>query len=69
MIVLQGIYDHFKLPLTSETAAKMRAELKESPKNKRWLHRYSLEQFSLEGDALRNLFHWYYQRFNVPIEQ
>jgi hypothetical protein len=68
MTVLQGIYDHLKLPLTFETASKMRAELKESSQNKCGLHRYSLKQFSLDGDALRELFYWYYQRFNVPIE-
>jgi hypothetical protein len=69
MTVLQGIYDHLKLPLTFETASKMRAELKESSQNKCGLHRYSLKQFSLDGDALRDQFHWYYQRFNVPVEQ
>jgi len=49
--------------LSGEAADGMRSLLAASPKGKFGVHRYSLEDFDLDEDQVRERFGMYYQRF------
>lgn len=51
-----SIYDHFRLEPAPGFVDAMRAHLTEHPQHRHGTHRYSLEQFSLDGDELSERF-------------
>jgi len=63
--VVRQIYDHFGLDLTESALAPMEQELSSNPRNKHGSHNYTLEQFGLDADALRERFGPYMARFGV----
>jgi hypothetical protein len=65
---LRRVYQHFGLELEAETIARARAFLSDHPRNEHGTHRYSLEAFGLETEALREAFKAYYERFDVKPE-
>ncbi len=64
---VQRIYDHFGLTLHREAAGKMEQFLSEEPKDKRGVHRYSLEKFGLTSELITSHFNSYINRFKLDI--
>ena len=63
---MRSIYDHFGFELDNDTEAAMKDELTSSPKAKWGVHRYSLDDFAIDGPRLSEGLDWYYKRFDVP---
>jgi hypothetical protein len=64
--VARAVYRHFDLPLGPEVEARMRAYLATNPKDRHGAHRYSLEQFGLDGDGERARYRAYWDRWREP---
>jgi len=60
---MERLYDGFGRSLSGEAADGMRSFLAASPKGKFGVHRYSLDDFTLAEDEVRERFGMYYQRF------
>jgi hypothetical protein len=65
---IERIYDHFGLDLSPEARARMERYRTLHPKDEFGVHRYSLEAFGLEADAVRAAFKGYRERFDVEEE-
>ena len=65
---VERIYDHFGLELSSDAKARMQRYLALHPKDEFGVHRYSLEAFGLEADAVRAAFKGYRERFGIEEE-
>ena len=63
--IIEKIYAHFDLELTTETRERMQAFLKSKPRAKHGTHRYTLEQFGLDADRDNYRFNDYRQRFGL----
>jgi hypothetical protein len=63
---VRRIYAHFDLPFERELEARMETHLRRNPQHKHGVHRYSLADFGLEADPLRERFAAYCERFGVP---
>ena len=63
------IYDYFGFDFSDDFQERIRRYLKENPKNKHGVHRYSLEQFGLYPDEIREGFSEYCQSFSIEIEE
>lgn len=59
------IYNHFGLTLNDETVSKMKHFLALEPKDKRGVHRYSLEKFGLTSELINTHFDSYINRFKL----
>lgn len=62
------IYDHFGLELSDEARQRMHRYVELHPKDEFGTHRYSLEAFGLEEEAVNSAFKGYRERFNVDPE-
>jgi len=62
------IYQHFDLELSDEARTRMQRYLVDHPKDEFGTHRYSLEAFGLEQDAVNAAFKGYRERFDVAAE-
>lgn len=62
------IYDHFGEPLTAEAEAAMTAHLAENGQGKHGKHSYSLEEFGLSKQEVRDRFAGYIERFAIPVK-
>jgi hypothetical protein len=71
---VEQIYRHFGLgpgpgrELGSETAEAMRAHLRENPQHRHGSHRYSLEEYGLSAEVVRERLADYIERFGLPAE-
>ena len=65
---VRKVYEHFDLPLTSETEARMKAFIAENPREKHGVHRYGLDSFGLEAADVEAAFARYRERFDVALE-
>jgi hypothetical protein len=63
---VQRTYAAFNLPLADAALARMREHVVESPKNRHGQHRYSLEQFGLTSEQVRERFAKYTADFGRP---
>lgn len=66
--VARGIYAHFGRKLTESAQEAMRRFIRENPKNKKGVHRYSLEEFGLDRTAERRRFLFYTDHFAIEQE-
>jgi hypothetical protein len=65
---MRRIYDFLGLALAPETEASMQRWIAANPQNKHGVHRYRLEDFGLDGEALGPRFEAYRTRFGVGRE-
>jgi hypothetical protein len=65
---IRRIYDHFALELRPEALARMHAYLAAHPRDEHGEHRYSLEAFGLEPEAIAQAYKGYCERFGVEPE-
>lgn len=63
------IYDYFGYSGSEEMDKRMQAWLKDHPRHKNGVHRYSLSQFSLDAGEIQRRFSPYYQAYQIPIEK
>jgi len=63
ILTIARLYDGFGQSLSGEAADGMRRFLADSPKGKFGVHRYSLEDFALDEEHVREQFDLYYRRF------
>ncbi|WP_231862655.1 sulfotransferase family protein [Sphingorhabdus sp. M41] len=61
--MMAKVYDHFNEPLTAEAEAAMRACIAENPKGKHGKHKYTLEEFGVSEDEVRERYKDYRDRF------
>jgi hypothetical protein len=60
-----GVYDRFELSFTTEAERRMRAWSAEHPQHKHGALPYTLEEFGLRLDEVREAFHDYTQHFEL----
>ncbi len=65
---VERIYRHFDLELSAEAQERMQRYLAAHPKDEFGVHRYSLEAFGLEEEAVSAAFKGYRERFDVAPE-
>jgi hypothetical protein len=65
---MQKLYAHFSEPLTAEAEAAMKAYLASNPKGKFGKHSYSLADYGLTAEAVRERFQDYCSRFQIAEE-
>jgi hypothetical protein len=68
MSMVQRLYEHFDLELTSAAEGAMQQFLQANPKNKGGVHRYSLEEFGLNLAKERGRFQFYLDFFGLEPE-
>ena len=69
LAVVERVYAYLGWTLSDETRARMQAFLASNPKDKHGAHRYTLEQFGLDGDRLAARFRGYCAQFAIPVRQ
>jgi hypothetical protein len=62
---MRRLYAHFGEPLTAEAETAMQAFLAANPKGKRGKHEYSLADFGLTREGVRDHFRGYIERFGL----
>lgn len=62
---VRRIYEHFGLRLGDRAETRMRRFLADNPQGKHGTHRYSLEQFGIDGKAEAERFQSYRRRFGL----
>jgi len=67
LAMVHRINAHFGLPLDARADAAMQSWLENGRKDKRGRHRYSAEQWSLDGRRLHEEFRAYIDRFSIPL--
>jgi hypothetical protein len=65
MQTVEQIHEHFGLGLRSGTADAMRAHLRENPQHQHGSHHYSLEEYGLSAEAVRERLAGYIERFGL----
>jgi len=63
---LRGVYEHFGMPFSAEVETAMRRMLADNPKGKHGKHDYSLADFGLTKEQIRQRYGDYCERFNIP---
>jgi hypothetical protein len=63
---MKRLYQHFSEPFTAAIEARMRAYLTNNAQGKHGEHRYSLEDYGLSRQQVRDHFRDYCHRFGVP---
>ena len=59
------VYDYYGLALPADTERAMRAFLDQNPQNKHGAHHYSLAEFGLTAEAVRDRLRFYIERFDL----
>ncbi|MGB3536214.1 MAG: sulfotransferase [Microcoleaceae cyanobacterium] len=62
---VRRIYDHFDYPYTPEMEQNINRWLTDNPQHKHGVHRYCLETFGLDAEAVNQRYHYYRTQFNV----
>ena len=65
MTVLEDIYSHFDLEFTEETARALEERIAEKPTSQEGEHEYSIEEFGLTNEQVRETLQSYNARFGV----
>ena len=65
MTVLEDIYSHFDLEFTEETAQALEERIAEKPTSQEGEHEYSIEEFGLTNEQVRETLKSYNARFGV----
>ena len=65
MTVLQDIYSHFDLEFNEEIAGLLEARISEKPTSQEGEHEYSIEEFGLTNEQVRETLKTYNERFGV----
>jgi len=66
--VVRGIYDHFALPLPQASREALEAHVHANPQGRHGRHEYSLEEYGLSPEAVRERFAGYVARFRLPVD-
>ncbi len=64
----EAIYAHFDLPLSADTAERLRRHAAEHPQGKHGSHEYSLEEYGLDAERVRARFADYIARYELPSD-
>ncbi len=64
---VEHIYHHFDMELDDLGRRRMATWMQENPQNRYGRHRYTLDQFGLSADELREEFAHYTTRYQVPV--
>ena len=65
---VHGIYDYFKLPMSTTAEKQIAQYAADHPMGKHGKHEYDLEQFGLSEKQVLERFAFYIERFNVPMD-
>ena len=65
---VERIYRHFNMELDDLGRRRMAAWMEENPQDRFGRHRYTLDQFGLDADEVREQFDRYVDRYQVPSE-
>ena len=65
MTVLKDIYSHFDLDLDEEAEGLLEARISEKPTSQEGEHEYSIEEFGLTNEQVRETLKTYNERFGV----
>ena len=65
---IRSIYAHFDLPFREEAEGAMATFRSDNPRGKHGQHEYADADWGLDADALRERFHDYMRRFEIPRE-
>jgi hypothetical protein len=65
---IQKVYEHFDEPFTAEAKNAMNNFIQSNPKGKHGSHTYSLEDYGLTRDQIRERFSDYCERFSIPVK-
>ncbi len=65
---ISGMYAAFGEELAADAEQPMRSFLRNNPKDKHGVHRYSLEDYGIDPDELRRQYAFYNERFTIPSE-
>ena len=68
IVCVEKIYRYFELELSQEARERMQRYLELHPKDEFGVHRYSLEAFGLEEEAVSAAFKGYRERFGIEPE-
>jgi hypothetical protein len=63
-----GVYDHFGLPLPEATRAALASHVAEHPQGRHGRHEYSLEQYGLSPERVRERFAGYIESYRLPSD-
>jgi hypothetical protein len=66
--VIQNLYDYFGMPFSSEAEVRMRDYLKRHPRNLHGEHRYSAEEFGLDGTQEQDLYAEYLSQYGDYLD-
>ena len=64
---MRKLYEHFDTPFTTEVERCMKKMLEDNPKGKFGKHEYSLDEFGLTAEHIRERYSDYCQRFNIAF--
>ena len=64
----RALYERFDKPFTAEAQAGMQAMMDYNPQGKHGKHSYTLEEFGLSAQWVRNHFKEYTDRFSIPVK-
>jgi len=62
---MRSLYAHFEEPLTAEAEAAMQRLLSDNPKGKHGRHDYSLAEFGLSEETVRERYRDYCEQFGI----
>lgn len=65
---IRKIYQHFDEPFTAEAEAAMNHYMQANPKGKHGSHAYSLEDYGLTREQVRERYRDYCERFAIPVK-
>ncbi len=68
LAVVRRLYEHFGLELTPAAQAALHHFCRENPKDKKGVHRYSLEEFGWRPEEERERFRFYTEHFDLKAE-
>jgi hypothetical protein len=66
--VAQRIYGHFGLPLPAAARAALESHARENPQGRHGRHEYSLEQYGLSPERVRERFAGYIEAYRLPSD-
>lgn len=65
---IRKLYAHFDEPLSSEAEQSMVRYLADNPQGKHGKHKYSLEEYGLTREGVREAFRDYVETFRIPLK-
>ena len=63
--VVERIYQHFGMPIRAEARQAFEQQVTDNPQGKHGTHEYSLEEYGLDPDQVRERFAAYIERFQI----